>query len=131
MLLLTGCSYHLIDFSKDISDLKNLRKKSIIDLSKKLEFDLRTNNLVIHDSVYLNKLTDILKIKRLSSLLLIHSKHKDRFYHETQFTNILKLRDHFIANGIDREKIKAKIGLDFGIKYSPILENSTIILIVK
>ena len=84
----------------------------------------------ITDSLFLTRINKLLDGSSKNSQIIYLAQHEDRFI----LTNLQYRADsvlgHFVKNGINKEKIKAEVGLDFKLKY-PELKNSSIVLLIN
>lgn len=106
-------------------------KKYVLDLSKHVKFDFRTNEMRIHNKSYLNKVIQLLNDNQIYGKVLIQTGHGERLYIDTQLSNILKLKEYLVSKGLMEELIDGFVGFDFGQEYSPELEDSSIILLFE
>ncbi|MEL6866493.1 MAG: hypothetical protein AAFP19_18855 [Bacteroidota bacterium] len=129
LILSFGCQRnpYIIDSSKlDINE----NEQVIIDLSQAIDFETKTNNLLIKDARYVAALVQYLIESNRTCKLLYQSNHGDRFYIQTQLSSIKTLKENLVSRGVKDDKIKAWLGLDFGEQYSKYLARSKVIVII-
>ena len=129
LLSILSCSHnpYIVDFSK----LDNVEGETIVDLSKAVEFTTTSSDIIISDAKYLDRFIDYLITSRRDCELLIQSKHEDRLYLQTQQAIVNKVKSLLIQKGVNPEKLVAKIGFDFGKKFSDKLRKSLIVAVMN
>jgi len=128
ILMIISCNRN--PFIVNFSDISQDEKQVIIDLSKAIEFETRTNELIINDKKYLNDFIGYLTRTNKECKLLIESGHGDRLYLGTQQANINKLKKVLVERGVTESKISAKLSSSFEREYSSKLKKSSIIAIL-
>lgn len=104
---------------------------AIIDLSKLVKFNSENDSLIIKNEKAISEITNHILNSSKKGLILIQSKHGERFLFNTHMFYGEQIKNHFANLGIPTSQITNKIGFDFGKIYGKEFSNSRAIIILR